>query len=275
MHYFDTLGCFRRRISKKIFKRKSPITAFLNVLTAITKVANHSPKIPHKSNHSFQSLGKNIRLIVMNNLLPQSIKMHHKFDLKGSTYKRLASRQERNKPSPTLKDLDFNEEYPNGIILDPKTYDILTDIIKRDCLVLESFKIMDYSFLIGIHNVDVETFTGNDETFGDPEEREHQHVDAEEEQRQLSARTEAWRSLQLDFNTKQRPYEYVVFFFDSFNFFPEFQRRRRASKEPQRRKTFTFPRHNRHSSKLQAIQETRAHLEEHPPRRRLHFGAQS
>lgn len=141
----------------------------------------------------------------MNNLLPQSVKMHHKFDLKGSTYKRFASRRERQKPSPTLKDLDFNEEYPNGITLDPKTYDILMDIIKRDCLVLESFKIMDYSFLIGIHNIDLETATTgmDDETADDT----HGPIDAEEEQRQLSARTEAWRSMQLDFNTKQRTYE--------------------------------------------------------------------
>ncbi|KAI6220211.1 PIPK domain-containing protein [Aphelenchoides besseyi] len=153
----------------------------------------------------YQSLGKNIRLIVMNNLLPQSVRMHQKFDLKGSTYKRFASRLERNKPSPTLKDLDFNEEFPNGITLDPKTYDILMDIIKRDCLVLESFKIMDYSFLIGIHNIDVESQAAgveDDETAEPPEP-----LDPEEEQRQLTARTEAWRSMQLDFNAKQHHYE--------------------------------------------------------------------
>ena len=32
--------------------------------------------------------GKNVRVCVMNNLLPSSIKMHQKYDLKGSTYKR-------------------------------------------------------------------------------------------------------------------------------------------------------------------------------------------
>ena len=31
---------------------------------------------------------KNIRLTAMNNLLPSNVKMHLKFDLKGSTYKR-------------------------------------------------------------------------------------------------------------------------------------------------------------------------------------------
>jgi 1-phosphatidylinositol-4-phosphate 5-kinase len=52
----------------------------------------------------------------MNNLLPQSIEMHHKFDLKGSTYKRYASKSERDKSSPTLKDLDFNQDFKDGIM---------------------------------------------------------------------------------------------------------------------------------------------------------------
>ena len=52
----------------------------------------------------------------MNNLLPQSIEMHHKFDLKGSTYKRHASKSEREKRSPTLKDLDFNQDFVDGIM---------------------------------------------------------------------------------------------------------------------------------------------------------------
>lgn len=45
------------------------------------------------------------RLTVMNNLLPSNVKMHLKFDLKGSTYKRKASKHERAKKSPTYKDL--------------------------------------------------------------------------------------------------------------------------------------------------------------------------
>ncbi len=35
---------------------------------------------------------KNVRLCVMNNLLPSSVKMHEKYDLKGSTYKRKVSK---------------------------------------------------------------------------------------------------------------------------------------------------------------------------------------
>uniref|UniRef100_A0A1I7VMB7 Pip kinase 1, variant n=1 Tax=Loa loa TaxID=7209 RepID=A0A1I7VMB7_LOALO len=100
----------------------------------------------------YMSLGKNIRLLLMNNLLPQTIMMHEKYDLKGSTYKRLASKHERAKASPTLKDLDFISVHPDGLLLDVGVYDAIMKTISRDCLVLESFKIMDYSLLVGIHN---------------------------------------------------------------------------------------------------------------------------
>uniref|UniRef100_A0A3Q2PZK8 Phosphatidylinositol 4-phosphate 5-kinase type-1 gamma-like n=1 Tax=Fundulus heteroclitus TaxID=8078 RepID=A0A3Q2PZK8_FUNHE len=96
--------------------------------------------------------GKNIRMIVMNNILPRSVRMHLKFDLKGSTYKRQASKKEREKSKPTFKDLDFLSDVPEGLTLDQETYNALVKTLQRDCLVLESFKIMDYSLLLGVHN---------------------------------------------------------------------------------------------------------------------------
>ena len=44
--------------------------------------------------------------------------------------------------------------YPDGIYLSDSIYQSLENSIQRDCRVLETFKIMDYSLLIGIHNVD-------------------------------------------------------------------------------------------------------------------------
>uniref|UniRef100_A0A3Q1K1S4 PIPK domain-containing protein n=1 Tax=Anabas testudineus TaxID=64144 RepID=A0A3Q1K1S4_ANATE len=96
--------------------------------------------------------GKNIRVVVMNNILPRSVCMHLKFDLKGSTYKRRASKKEREKSKPTYKDLDFLCDIPDGLTLDQDTYNALVKTLQRDCLVLESFKIMDYSLLLGVHN---------------------------------------------------------------------------------------------------------------------------
>uniref|UniRef100_A0A3Q2EGG9 Phosphatidylinositol-4-phosphate 5-kinase, type I, gamma b n=2 Tax=Cyprinodon variegatus TaxID=28743 RepID=A0A3Q2EGG9_CYPVA len=102
--------------------------------------------------YCIQCGGKNIRIIVMNNILPRSVCMHLKFDLKGSTYKRQASKKEREKSKPTFKDLDFLCDIPEGLTLDQETYNALVKTLQRDCLVLESFKIMDYSLLLGIHN---------------------------------------------------------------------------------------------------------------------------
>ncbi|CAB3362908.1 Hypothetical predicted protein [Cloeon dipterum] len=107
--------------------------------------------------YCYQCNSKNVRLVVMNNLLPSWVKMHQKYDLKGSTYKRKASKSERLKKSPTYKDLDFMEHHPDGIYLEADTYSALIKTIQRDCRVLESFKIMDYSLLVGIHNLDQAT----------------------------------------------------------------------------------------------------------------------
>ncbi|XP_020286574.1 phosphatidylinositol 4-phosphate 5-kinase type-1 alpha-like isoform X6 [Pseudomyrmex gracilis] len=104
--------------------------------------------------YCYRCNSKNVRLVAMNNLLPSSVKLHQKYDLKGSTYKRKASKTERSKSSPTYKDLDFMEHHPEGIFLEADTYSALVKTIQRDCRVLESFKIMDYSLLVGIHNLD-------------------------------------------------------------------------------------------------------------------------
>lgn len=82
-----------------------------------------------------QAGGKNIRIVVMNNLLPRSVRMHLKYDLKGSTYKRRASQKEREKVFPTFKDLDFMQDLPDGLFLDSDTYNALCKTLQRDCLV--------------------------------------------------------------------------------------------------------------------------------------------
>ncbi|XP_031711488.1 phosphatidylinositol-4-phosphate 5-kinase, type I, beta a isoform X2 [Anarrhichthys ocellatus] len=100
--------------------------------------------------YCIQCSGVTVRVVVMNNVLPRAMKMHYMYDLKGSSYKRRASRKERVKSSPTFKDLDFQEMH-DGLHFDPDTYSALMKTLQRDCRVLESFKIMDYSLLLGIH----------------------------------------------------------------------------------------------------------------------------
>jgi 1-phosphatidylinositol-4-phosphate 5-kinase len=47
------------------------------------------------------------------------------------------------------------EILPDGLLLEAETYNALISTLRRDCRVLESFRIMDYSLLIGIHNLDL------------------------------------------------------------------------------------------------------------------------
>jgi len=153
----------------------------------------------------YQCNQKNIRLIVMNNLLPTSIQMHLKFDLKGSTYKRKASRHERSKRSPTYKDLDFMEMLPDGILLEPDTYTALISTMRRDCRVLESFKIMDYSLLLGIHNMDQSAKEKAEmESGGD----DHPHLESQRSVKQkLVAHSTAMESIQATSDPVDAPQE--------------------------------------------------------------------
>ena len=43
---------------------------------------------------------------------------------------------------------------PQGIFLTPDNYEALIERVDRDCKVLESFSIMDYSLLLGLYNID-------------------------------------------------------------------------------------------------------------------------
>jgi 1-phosphatidylinositol-4-phosphate 5-kinase len=97
---------------------------------------------------------KNIRLMVMNNLIPTSVPVHLKYDLKGSSLGRHASERELAKSCPVLKDNDWRRQMPEGIYLDHDIYDALLRTMQRDCRVLASFKIMDYSLLLAIYNLD-------------------------------------------------------------------------------------------------------------------------
>ncbi|CAF1148846.1 unnamed protein product [Rotaria sordida] len=103
--------------------------------------------------YCYQSANKNIRFVIMNNLIPTNVKLHEKYDLKGSIYKRKASEEERKRELPTLKDNDFKSLHPHGLIIEPFFYDQLIQTIEDDVRVLGSFDIMDYSLLLAVHNI--------------------------------------------------------------------------------------------------------------------------
>lgn len=107
----------------------------------------------------FGSTSINVTLVVMNNLFPPDIKIHQKYDLKGSKWCRNASKKELLKTSPTFKDNDFVADYPTGISLKEKDYTKIMNVIKQDSLLLKELRIMDYSILLGIHKIDNQSDT--------------------------------------------------------------------------------------------------------------------
>uniref|UniRef100_A0A0D9ZC42 1-phosphatidylinositol-4-phosphate 5-kinase n=1 Tax=Oryza glumipatula TaxID=40148 RepID=A0A0D9ZC42_9ORYZ len=78
--------------------------------------------------------GRKVRFVVMGNMFCTELRIHRKYDLKGSTQGRSTKKQNINE-NTTLKDLDLSYVFH----------------IALDCMFLESQSIIDYSMLLGIH----------------------------------------------------------------------------------------------------------------------------
>uniref|UniRef100_A0A182VG96 PIPK domain-containing protein n=1 Tax=Anopheles merus TaxID=30066 RepID=A0A182VG96_ANOME len=159
--------------------------------------------------YCYQCNSKNVRLVAMNNLLPSYVRMHLKYDLKGSTYKRKANKAERSKSSPTYKDLDFMEQHPNGLFLEAETYSALIKTIQRDCRVLESFKIMDYSLLVGIHNLDLAVKEKQEAAAKARSEGESDYEDAPEADQYMVQEREEQRTTALNRSRLRKKLEHT------------------------------------------------------------------
>ncbi|ERL88511.1 phosphatidylinositol 5-phosphate 4-kinase type-2 alpha isoform X2 [Dendroctonus ponderosae] len=92
-------------------------------------------------------------IVVMRNVFSNHLSTHRKFDLKGSTVDREASEKEREKELPTLKDNDFvNEQMKVYIGEEAKAK--LMETLTADVDFLTKLHLMDYSLLLGIHEVE-------------------------------------------------------------------------------------------------------------------------
>ncbi|XP_024388541.1 phosphatidylinositol 4-phosphate 5-kinase 9 [Physcomitrium patens] len=90
--------------------------------------------------------GQKVRFVVMGNMFCTELRIHRRFDLKGSSQGRSADKVEIDETT-TLKDLDLKYEFR----LDPSWRDSLLRQLEYDCKFLESRGIMDYSMLLGLH----------------------------------------------------------------------------------------------------------------------------
>ena len=90
--------------------------------------------------------GRNVRFVVMGNLLCTGHAIHRRYDLKGSTFGRL-TRAPYDPAKKILKDLDLDYTYQ----LDEGYAARLAAQLSADCKLLECLNIMDYSLLLGVH----------------------------------------------------------------------------------------------------------------------------
>ncbi|XP_040947091.1 phosphatidylinositol 4-phosphate 5-kinase 9 isoform X2 [Gossypium hirsutum] len=86
------------------------------------------------------------RFVVMGNMFCTELRIHRRFDLKGSSLGRSADNIEIDE-NTTLKDLDLNYCF----YLEPSWREALLRQIETDSKFLESQHIMDYSLLLGVH----------------------------------------------------------------------------------------------------------------------------
>lgn len=110
----------------------------------------HRVKIPY---------GRKIHFMVMNNLFPPHRDIHQTFDLKGSTVGRDFKESElAGNPRATLKDLNWlRRDY--HLQFDRSAKQIFIEQLKTDVSLLQRLHLMDYSLLVGIHDL----AKGNDE----------------------------------------------------------------------------------------------------------------
>ncbi|KAI5128869.1 Phosphatidylinositol 5-Phosphate 4-Kinase Type-2 Beta [Manis pentadactyla] len=92
-------------------------------------------------------------MVVTRNVFSHRLNVHRKYDLKGSTVAREASDKEKAKDLPTYKDNDFLNEGQKLHVGEESRKNFL-EKLKRDVEFLAQLKIMDYSLLVGIHDVD-------------------------------------------------------------------------------------------------------------------------
>ncbi|KAI0418959.1 hypothetical protein F5X98DRAFT_96996 [Xylaria grammica] len=97
--------------------------------------------------------GKKIHFVVMNNLFPPHKDIHTTFDLKGSTIGRDYKEEDLEKnPRATLKDLNWLRR-TRHLELGLQKRQLFLQQLQRDVKLLQKLKIMDYSLLIGMHDL--------------------------------------------------------------------------------------------------------------------------
>ncbi|XP_056293596.1 phosphatidylinositol 5-phosphate 4-kinase type-2 gamma-like isoform X3 [Pseudoliparis swirei] len=118
-------------------------------------------------------------LLVMRNMFSHRLHVHRKYDLKGSLVSRGASFKEKVKELPTYKDVDFRNNMQKVYVSDDEKEKIV-DKLNRDIEFLVRMRIMEYSLLLGIHDVE------RAEREEEEEEMESSYEEEEEDENSLA-----------------------------------------------------------------------------------------
>ncbi|KAI0686594.1 SAICAR synthase-like protein [Earliella scabrosa] len=131
---------FLRRILKQYYEHvKSNPHTLLSRFYGL-----HRVKLPH---------GRKIHFVIMNNLFPAHKDIHETYDLKGSTVGReYPEDKAAQNPRAVLKDINWINR-GKTLELGPEKRALLTEQLRRDSELLKEIGVMDYSLLIGIHNM--------------------------------------------------------------------------------------------------------------------------
>lgn len=115
--------------------------------------------------------------LVMRNVFSPRLNVHKKYDLKGSTVDRQASDKEKAKELPTYKDNDFINDGIH-IHVGAEAKDRLIETLQADTDFLAKLNLMDYSLLVGLHDLDLAELELNDSY---EEEEENGAVEEDED----------------------------------------------------------------------------------------------
>ncbi|KAI8885210.1 SAICAR synthase-like protein [Backusella circina FSU 941] len=97
--------------------------------------------------------GRKIHFVVMGNVLPPNKDIHETYDLKGSTLGRFLPEEEiRKNPYAVMKDLNWTKR-GKKLQLGPYKRKLFTTQLLRDVKLLARMNIMDYSLMIGVHDI--------------------------------------------------------------------------------------------------------------------------
>ncbi|KND03212.1 1-phosphatidylinositol-4-phosphate 5-kinase [Spizellomyces punctatus DAOM BR117] len=96
---------------------------------------------------------RKIHFVVMGNVFPPNKDIHEMYDLKGSTVGREYPEElAKDDPRAVLKDLNWMHR-KKKLDLGPQKRQLLVEQLERDVEFLIKHKIMDYSLLVGIHDL--------------------------------------------------------------------------------------------------------------------------